>query len=82
LRTLLLIFAIWAIVMILRRQWSSNNRNRSSATQSSKKKSDSQKTVKCKQCGLHIPLNEALRLEKNFFCSEFHLKQAKKHKDD
>ena len=80
-RTLLLIFAIWIIVMILRRQWH-NKRDRPSTTESNKTGADSGKMVKCKQCGLHIPENEALRLEKDYFCSEFHLKQATKQNND
>jgi len=36
------------------------------------------KMVRCKQCGLHIPDNEAIKQGDNVFCS---LKHANQHRD-
>ena len=33
----------------------------------------SEKMVKCKQCGIHIPEKESLRSGNDFYCSQDHL---------
>ena len=41
-------------------------------------RSGAEDMVRCKVCGLHLPRSESLKSEDEFFCSEEHLRIAKK----
>lgn len=46
--------------------------NRPSTSENSEKTSPSKKMVQCKQCDLHIPVDEALPKGDNYFCCSDH----------
>ncbi len=41
---------------------------------------DSDKMVQCRQCQLHIPAEEAVQYEDNYFCSQGHLAMYRDNK--
>ena len=46
--------------------------NRPAISENSKNNSPSKKMVQCKQCGLHIPIDEALPKGDDYFCCSDH----------
>lgn len=65
-RYLLLIVAIWLGVLIVRHFW----RMRRAAQPA--RELPEQDMVRCAQCGLHLPRQEALQAEGRFYCSDRH----------
>ena len=41
-------------------------------------RSGAEDMVRCKVCGIHLPRSESLKSDDEFFCSEEHLRIAKK----
>jgi len=41
-------------------------------------RSGAEDMVRCKVCGIHLPRSESLTFQDDFFCSEEHLRIAKK----
>lgn len=64
-RTLLIILAVIAIVLVARFLL----RQRQSATRRGTKGGD---MVRCARCGLHIPANEAVAAGNRWYCCEAH----------
>lgn len=58
---------IFLVIRIIK-QWSANKN-----AQAAIKQSQESKMVRCKVCQLHIPENEALHQDGDFFCSQEHL---------
>ena len=72
-------YLLWAVVGYLVWRWyKTSKRNKaeesaSTATVSQSKHSDAEAMVKCAQCGVHLPISEALLGSGNqFFCSDAH----------
>ena len=38
--------------------------------------------VRCTQCGVHLPEQEAVQQDQQFFCSKEHLLEWQQHRDD
>ena len=49
--------------------------NRPSISENRVKDNSSKKMVQCKQCGLHVPINEALPKGEDYFCCSNHRDQ-------
>jgi uncharacterized protein len=72
-------YLLWAVVGYLVWRWfKASKRNKaegaaSPGTVSQSTHSDTEAMVKCAQCGLHLPISEALPGSSNqFFCSDAH----------
>ncbi len=72
-------YLLWAVVIYLAWRWfkaSRSNKAEGSAASgkmSQGKRSDAEAMVKCAQCGVHLPISEALPGSSNqFFCSDAH----------
>lgn len=75
-KLLLLLFAIWLIIVILKKYQQSLNSP--SATESSAQatvKTDEESMVKCAVCGVHQPRNESILSGNLFFCCEEHYRR-------
>ena len=69
-RIIVIALIIYLLIQIFKR-WQANKKPSIKATKETK-------MVKCKQCKLHIPENEAIKKGENFFCSQEHLDENKK----
>jgi uncharacterized protein len=65
----LLIFAAAAFVLYL--LWR-GLRRRSGARSDADARADGERMVDCGQCGVHLPLSEAIQSHGRYFCSEEH----------
>lgn len=65
-RYLLLIIAIWLGVLIVRHFWRAKRESRPP------QQLPEQDMVRCAQCGLHLPKQEAVRDNGQFYCSDRH----------
>ncbi len=73
-------YLLWALVIYLAWRWFSASRDRQSRQASSEGPDENarsgeaaERMVKCPECGLHLPLSEALPGPgEQFFCSESH----------
>ena len=65
-RFIVLIAIVWLVYRLIK-QWRAQSRNL-------KKKTDEriENIVKCAQCGVHIPENEAIHYNDQVFCSSAH----------
>lgn len=66
-RLLLLIIAIWLAVMIVRHFWRAQRATRTPRSL------PEQDMVRCAQCGLHLPKQDALEAQGRYYCSKQHL---------
>jgi len=66
-RLIVIALIIYLVIQIFKR-WSANKKAQTSAL-----KEKSEKMVQCKVCQLHIPENEALQKDGQFYCSQKHL---------
>ena len=66
-RIIVIALIIYLVLQIFKR-WAANKNSTSSSHQNIENK-----MVKCKVCQLHIPENEALQKDGDFFCSQEHL---------
>lgn len=66
-RLIVIALIIYLLVQIIKR-WAANKKSQTSARQ---KKST--KMVQCETCQLHVPEDEALKLDGKFYCSQAHL---------
>jgi uncharacterized protein len=71
-RILALALIIWLIYRMIK-QWLTNKRDRQ--VESRKETPAVGKMVKCEQCGLHIPEQEAVQSQGRHFCSIQHRDQ-------
>ncbi|NOR51790.1 MAG: hypothetical protein GQ470_04145 [Gammaproteobacteria bacterium] len=69
-RLLIIGVAIWLAFSLFKRF-----SNRPSPSEKSIKAGSSKKMVQCKQCGLHIPVDEALLKGDDYFCCSEHRDQ-------
>lgn len=67
-RLLLLIIAIFIGFLIVKQMMASRRQS------TDKKLPESTHMVRCEQCGVHLPKNEALLADGKFFCSDEHRK--------
>lgn len=65
---LLLIFILVAIVWQLIKRWLANQ----SQTRQKTSSENLQQMVRCEECGLHIPKQEALVEKEKYFCCQEH----------
>lgn len=65
-RYILLIIAIWLGVLIVRHFW------RQRQPKASDRQLPEQDMVRCAQCGLHLPKEDAVQAEGAFYCSDRH----------
>ena len=68
-----LVLVLLAVSLYAVRFWLNSRAN---STNRLPKQAKSQKIVSCKQCGLHVPAQEAIIIGDNTFCS---LEHAKSH---
>lgn len=66
-RLIVITLIIYLVIQIFKR-WSANKKSQTSMQQAK-----SQKMVQCEVCQLHIPENEALEKDGQFYCSQKHL---------
>lgn len=66
-KLLLLAVAIWLIIVILKRYRNSLHRHPDPDR--------AQDMVQCATCGLHLPKNDSLFRNNNYYCSRAHLEQ-------
>ena len=71
-RYLLVGLAVWAVFLIVRHLLRQNRLQK--AAPGTAKSVDS---VQCAYCGLHLPRNEAVHQDDDFFCNREHLKLSK-----
>ncbi len=71
-RLLVLVAILWAVYALIRRFRDS----RGSEVLSRRPKPEIGQMVRCRQCGLHVPEQEALRRGEDWFCSSEHRDQA------
>ncbi|WP_303907566.1 PP0621 family protein [Thiohalomonas denitrificans] len=71
-RLLILLAIIWAVYALVRRF--RDNRDHRIAPRRSKPEIG--QMVRCRQCGLHVPEQEAFRRGEDWFCSAEHRDQA------
>ena len=70
-RVLLLIIIVGFIWVLVRRY-----KNKKSAGENiQSKSSDISNTKKCKVCGIHVPEQEAIKFDGNYYCSKAHLNE-------
>lgn len=74
LRTLIVLLALVAVVVILRRLMRSRSTHR-------RQQLRSVSTVRCAQCGLALPESEALAKGDRFFCSAAHRDRYREGQD-
>jgi len=72
-------YLLWAVVIYLAWRWFKASRSNkvegsaSSETVSQDNHSNAEAMVKCAQCGVHLPISEALPGSSNqFYCSDAH----------
>ena len=70
LRVIIIGLIIYLLIQIIKR-WAANKNSASS-------KIEEKKMVQCKVCHLHIPEEEALNKDGQFFCSQEHLEDDSK----
>ncbi|MDH5369479.1 MAG: PP0621 family protein [Gammaproteobacteria bacterium] len=70
-RLIVIALIIYLVIQIFKR-WAANKN-----TQRSVHQENTQKMVQCEICQLHIPENEALQRDGEFFCSQEHLEVKK-----
>ena len=68
-RLIIIALIIYLLIQIFKR-WAANKN-----APPSKKQDNSTVMVQCKTCRLHIPENEALRKDGDYFCSQEHLEE-------
>lgn len=66
-RLIVIALIIYLLIQIFKR-WAANKN-----TSSSEQQQNSTVMVQCKTCKLHIPENEALQKDGDFYCSQAHL---------
>lgn len=66
-RLIVIALIVYLLIQIFKR-WAANKN-----TASSEQKPSSTVMVQCKTCKLHIPENEALQKDGEFYCSQAHL---------
>lgn len=66
-RLIVIALIIYLLIQIFKR-WAANKNSQSPIDQEK-----SEKMVQCEVCQLHIPENEALKLNGKFYCSQAHL---------
>lgn len=66
-RFLLIVVAVWLAIMIARQLLRSSKR-----TSAPPRQLPERDMVRCAECGLHVPRNEALDDDGRFYCSERH----------
>lgn len=64
-RTLLIFIALAVIVMIIKRLWGQTIQKPASRT-------ETEKMVQCANCGIYVPLHEALEQQGKYYCSSAH----------
>ena len=69
-RLIVIALIIYLLIQIFKR-WAANKNSASSEQQNSATNSTSM--VQCKICQLHIPENEALQKDGEYYCSQAHL---------
>lgn len=69
-RLLIIGVVVWLAFKLLKRLT-----NRPSISEDRAKDSPAKKIVECKQCGLHIPIDEALPKDSDYFCCSEHRDQ-------
>ncbi|MCW8900676.1 MAG: DUF2500 domain-containing protein [Gammaproteobacteria bacterium] len=67
-RLIVIALIIYLLIQIFKR-WAANKNSSSSSEQHQ----NSTAMVQCKTCKLHIPENEALKKDGEFYCSQAHL---------
>jgi len=70
-KILLLAIVVWLLFLIIRRY----NRSLQSGSASSKTAA-SAVMVQCRHCGLHIPKEDSIAVEGQFYCCEEHRQQS------
>ncbi|MES9832210.1 MAG: PP0621 family protein [Candidatus Thiodiazotropha sp. DIVDIV] len=75
LKTILFGLAIWGIYLIVR-----HFARMRSEQQTAKRQVKSVESVKCDQCGLHLPKDEAIHEDGLYYCNKDHLLAAKSDK--
>jgi len=75
-RTLFIIIALALIVMVIKRLWQAPR----PSDRSGRSGKPSGNTVQCANCGVYIPVEEALRREDHFYCSQAHLDEDMRNK--
>ena len=68
-RTLIIILAIIAALVIIKRLITAQSRSKKDIRSESLEYKD---TVRCEHCGTHIPLSSALKVDDHFYCNEAH----------
>jgi len=74
-RFILLIIAIIAVWLIIRSLIQKNSISLNSKDTPAKAKLEPEKIIACHHCGLHIPLNDAIKSGDKLYCCEEHAKQ-------
>ncbi len=72
-RTLVIIIVLALIVMIIKRLWQAPR-------PTAKPGKPSGNTVQCANCGVYIPVEEALQRADHFYCSQAHLDEDMRNK--
>ena len=72
-RTLFIIIALALIVMVIKRLWQAPRPPARSVKPSGN-------TVQCANCGVYIPVEEALQRADHFYCSQAHLDEDMRDK--
>ena len=67
LRTILLIAGIWILYLVVK-----NHIAKKQARMAQKPPKDTQNMVRCKQCGIHLPISQAIEINNDYFCCEEH----------
>jgi uncharacterized protein len=70
LRTILLIAGIWILYLVVK-----NHIAKKQARITRKPPKDTQNMVRCKQCGVHLPISQAIVINDNYYCCEEHSKE-------
>lgn len=70
-RLIVIALIIYLLIQIFKR-WAAN-KNSASSEQQQNSATNSTSMVQCKTCQLHIPENEALQKDGEYYCSQAHL---------
>ena len=76
-RLLIIVALVWVAWKLLKNSLLSNAQSRGNAAAGNA----ATRMVKCQQCGVHLPENEATSKNGHFFCSQLHL-EAWQDKDN
>ena len=68
-RTLIILIALALIVMVIKRLWQTSRPE-------TKHRLKSGQMVQCANCGVYIPVQEALQHGEHYYCSQAHLDKS------